>query len=107
MSLVKYNFLLIIIFFINVAFSENIDTLKIENFEKLKLKLGLDRQSEFDEDAFNLLMDKEVAKLMNDNFISIKVDREEMPEIDHLYMSICQAMTGRGCLLYTSDAADE
>ena len=36
MSLVKYNFLLVIIFFINVAFSENIDTLKIENFEKLK-----------------------------------------------------------------------
>ena len=58
MSLVKYNFLLAIIFFINVAFSENIDTLKIENFEKLKLKLGLDRQSEFDEDAFNLLVDK-------------------------------------------------
>ena len=40
--------------------------------------------------------DVEVAKLMNDNFISIKVDREEMPEIDHLYMSVCQAMTGRG-----------
>ena len=40
--------------------------------------------------------DKQVAKLMNDNFISIKVDREEMPEIDHLYMSVCQAMTGRG-----------
>ena len=40
--------------------------------------------------------DREVAKLMNDNFISIKVDREEMPEIDHLYMSVCQAMTGRG-----------
>ena len=40
--------------------------------------------------------DEQVAKLMNDNFISIKVDREEMPEIDHLYMSVCQAMTGRG-----------
>ena len=58
MSLVKYNFLLVIIFFINVAFSENIDTLKIENFEKLKLKLGLDRQRQFDEDAFNLLVKK-------------------------------------------------
>ena len=63
MSLVKYNFLLAIIFFINVAFSENIDTLKIENFEKLKLKLGLDRQSEFDEDVFNLLVDKLVYQL--------------------------------------------
>ena len=37
--------------------------------------------------------DEQVAKLMNDNFVSIKVDREEMPEIDHLYMSVCQAMT--------------
>ena len=58
MSLVKYNFLLAIIFFMNVAFSENTDTSIIENFEKLKLKLGLDRQSEFDEDAFNILVEK-------------------------------------------------
>ncbi len=40
--------------------------------------------------------DDSVAKLLNDNFISIKVDREELPEIDHLYMSVCQAMTGSG-----------
>ena len=40
--------------------------------------------------------DEEVAQLMNDNFICIKVDREELPEIDHVYMSVCQAMTGRG-----------
>jgi len=40
--------------------------------------------------------DDSVAKLLNDNFVSIKVDREELPEIDHLYMSVCQAMTGRG-----------
>jgi len=40
--------------------------------------------------------DSTVAELMNKNFISIKVDREEMPEVDHLYMSVCQAMTGRG-----------
>ncbi len=40
--------------------------------------------------------DEEVAQLMNDNFVSIKVDREELPEIDHVYMSVCQAMTGRG-----------
>ncbi|MDC3166311.1 thioredoxin domain-containing protein [Candidatus Marinimicrobia bacterium] len=37
-----------------------------------------------------------VAKNMNSTFINIKVDREEMPEIDHLYMSVCQAMTGHG-----------
>ena len=40
--------------------------------------------------------DSTVAALMNENFISVKVDREEMPEVDHLYMSVCQAMTGRG-----------
>ena len=40
--------------------------------------------------------DEEVANLMNQHFISIKVDREERPEIDHVYMSVCRAMTGRG-----------
>ena len=40
--------------------------------------------------------DSTVASLMNSNFINVKVDREEMPEVDHLYMSVCQAMTGRG-----------
>ena len=40
--------------------------------------------------------DSTVAELMNQNFINIKVDREEMPEVDHLYMSVCQAMTGGG-----------
>lgn len=40
--------------------------------------------------------DSLVAEQMNEHFINIKVDREEMPEIDHLYMSVCQAMTGRG-----------
>ena len=40
--------------------------------------------------------DEQVAQLLNDSFISIKVDREERPEIDHLYMTVCQAMTGEG-----------
>lgn len=34
----------------------------------------------------------EVAKLMNDNYINIKVDREEMPEVDSLYMEFAQSM---------------
>ncbi len=38
----------------------------------------------------------EVAQSMNKAFVSIKVDREERPDIDHIYMAICQAMTGRG-----------
>jgi len=40
--------------------------------------------------------DAEVARLMNDFFISIKVDREERPDIDNIYMKAAQMMTGRG-----------
>lgn len=40
--------------------------------------------------------DDEVAKELNDNYISIKVDKEERPDIDHIYMSFCQATTGAG-----------
>lgn len=40
--------------------------------------------------------DEEVAKLMNDAFVSIKVDREERPDIDGIYMSVCQIITGSG-----------
>src|SRR5205085_1952403 len=39
---------------------------------------------------------EEIAKLMNDNFINIKVDREERPDIDHIYMTAVQMMTGQG-----------
>jgi uncharacterized protein YyaL (SSP411 family) len=38
----------------------------------------------------------EVARLMNEVFVSIKVDREERPDIDSVYMSACQVMTGSG-----------
>lgn len=40
--------------------------------------------------------DPEVAELLNRFFIAIKVDREERPDIDHLYMEFCQALTGSG-----------
>jgi uncharacterized protein YyaL (SSP411 family) len=40
--------------------------------------------------------DQEVADILNEGFISVKVDREERPDIDSLYMSVCQAMTGSG-----------
>ena len=40
--------------------------------------------------------DNNVADLMNDTFISIKVDREERPDIDKIYMTVCQLMTGQG-----------
>ncbi|MEA4934435.1 MAG: thioredoxin domain-containing protein [Lawsonibacter sp.] len=37
-----------------------------------------------------------VAELLNQSFVSIKVDREERPDIDHIYMRVCQAFTGSG-----------
>ncbi|MDQ3011210.1 MAG: thioredoxin domain-containing protein [Acidobacteriota bacterium] len=37
-----------------------------------------------------------IAKLMNDNFINIKVDREERPDLDAIYMNAVQMLTGRG-----------
>jgi len=37
-----------------------------------------------------------IAKLMNDNFVNIKVDREERPDVDHIYMTAVQMMTQRG-----------
>ena len=40
--------------------------------------------------------DNEVAGLLNKDFISIKVDREERPDIDHVYMTVTQALTGSG-----------
>jgi len=40
--------------------------------------------------------DEFVAELMNENFINIKVDREERPDIDNIYMSVTQMMTGGG-----------
>ncbi len=39
---------------------------------------------------------EQVAKLMNDAFICIKVDREEYPAIDNLYMQVCMLLTGSG-----------
>ena len=40
--------------------------------------------------------DLEVASVLNENFVPVKVDREERPDVDHIYMAVCQALTGRG-----------
>jgi len=40
--------------------------------------------------------DPEVAKIMNRNYVNIKVDREERPDIDHYYMEAVQVLTGSG-----------
>ena len=40
--------------------------------------------------------DEEVAACLNKNYISVKVDREERPDVDHVYMTVCQMLTGSG-----------
>lgn len=40
--------------------------------------------------------DEQIARILNENFISIKVDKEERPDIDSIYMSVCQILTGSG-----------
>jgi uncharacterized protein YyaL (SSP411 family) len=39
---------------------------------------------------------EDIARLLNEHFVSIKVDREERPDVDQVYMDAVQAMTGRG-----------
>jgi hypothetical protein len=43
-----------------------------------------------------LLKMRKLRKLLNKHFVAIKVDREERPDIDHIYMLACQAITGQG-----------
>ena len=40
--------------------------------------------------------DRQVAEILNRSFISVKVDREERPDVDAVYMQVCTAMTGSG-----------
>ncbi len=40
--------------------------------------------------------DAEIAQLLNQHFVSIKVDKEERPDVDSIYMAVCQAFTGSG-----------
>lgn len=51
--------------------------------------------------------DEEVAEYLNQHFVSIKVDKEERPDIDSVYMNVCQALTGSGgwplTILMTAD----
>jgi len=39
---------------------------------------------------------EDIAKFMNENFVNIKVDREERPDIDDIYQKVCQIATGQG-----------
>ena len=46
--------------------------------------------------AYESFSDKEIAAYMNTHFVCIKVDREERPDIDHIYMEAAQLLSGRG-----------
>lgn len=46
--------------------------------------------------AHEAFENEEIAQLMNDNFVNIKVDREERPDVDRVYMTFVQATTGGG-----------
>ena len=39
---------------------------------------------------------EEIAQILNQYFVAVKVDREERPDVDSVYMSVCQALTGSG-----------
>ena len=79
-----------------IAWSESIFALAAKNNKPILLSIGyaachwchvMERES------FESL---DVAEYMNEHFINIKVDREERPDIDHIYMDALQAMTGSG-----------
>jgi hypothetical protein len=40
--------------------------------------------------------DADVARLLNQDYVAVKVDREERPDVDQIYMAACQSLTGRG-----------
>jgi len=40
--------------------------------------------------------DESIAALMNEHFVSIKVDREERPDLDHIYQNVVQMLSGQG-----------
>ena len=46
--------------------------------------------------AHECFENNDIARLMNENFVNIKVDREERPDLDATYMKAVQAITGRG-----------
>ncbi|MEZ0537930.1 thioredoxin domain-containing protein [Caldicellulosiruptoraceae bacterium PP1] len=74
---------------------EAFNTAKIEN-KPVFLSIGYSTCHWCHVMAHESFEDDEVARLMNDTFINIKVDREERPDIDAIYMNVCQLLTGSG-----------
>jgi uncharacterized protein len=74
---------------------EAFDKAKLEN-KPIFLSIGYSTCHWCHVMAHESFEDEEVAKILNENYISIKVDREERPDVDSIYMKVCQMMTGHG-----------
>lgn len=74
---------------------EAFDKAKQEN-KPIFLSIGYSTCHWCHEMARESFEDDEVAIILNDHYVSIKVDREERPDIDSVYMNVCQMMTGHG-----------
>lgn len=46
--------------------------------------------------AHETFENEEMARMLNERFVAVKVDREERPDVDAIYMKVCQALTGQG-----------
>lgn len=75
--------------------SEAFDNAKKEN-KPIFLSIGYSTCHWCHVMAHESFEDKEVAEFLNKNFIAIKVDKEERPDVDSIYMTVCQAMNGQG-----------
>ena len=45
-----------------------------------------------------------IAEILNREYVCVKVDREERPDVDSVYMSVCQAMNGQGGCIYNKSS---
>ena len=74
---------------------ESLKKAKIEN-KPIFLSIGYSACHWCHVMAHESFENQDIAKFMNENFINIKVDREERPDIDDIYQKVCQIATGQG-----------
>jgi hypothetical protein len=74
---------------------EALDTAKAEN-KPILLSIGYSACHWCHVMEHESFENEQIAALMNEHFISIKVDREERPDLDHIYQNVVQMLTGQG-----------
>ena len=75
--------------------SESLEKAKSEN-KPIFLSVGYSSCHWCHVMAHESFENEDIARVLNDNFINIKVDREERPDIDDIYQKACQMVTGQG-----------